>query len=409
MGRVSKRPWTYKGIKKETWVYRFMDRGRRRQKSFNRKKDADAYRIRKESEIAQGKFTTSTTKFGEAAEQFIRFQELRLRDGLIGRAHYLGLKSKVDSYIKPYFAKMQFDEIQSKHIEQWSKDIGEKGLKPATIIHIRACLRQLERYAKRRGYISTAVIADTLREHGTPRVAPIRTFAVGEVVRIFEAAAVRDSSLSPRAQSLAECFVHLAAFCGLRFGEIAALTHDHLSDLNQQLIHVRASVTQFGEFKSPKSIAGIRDVLVPMHLVEMLRSYMAAYGTPNPRGLVFLDTRDRGRVDNGTVRRSWARILYLAGIIGKEFGPASADTMSTVVRKLCMGELPHFHALRHFSASDKIARGMPLPDVASQLGHAKFDMTLQVYAHPIMLPARGLEVVEMMAAELLPGKKTQQQ
>ena len=52
----------------------------------------------------------------------------------------------------------------------------------------------------------------------------------------------------------------------------------------------------------------------------------------------------------------------------------------------------HFHALRHFCASWMIENRMPLTDVASLLGHANFDMTLHVYAHPAVggksLPGR---------------------
>ena len=49
---------------------------------------------------------------------------------------------------------------------------------------------------------------------------------------------------------------------------------------------------------------------------------------------------------------------------------------------LLHAEQLHFHALRHFAASWMIENGLPLPEVASLLGHSKFDTTLQT---PLMV------------------------
>ena len=369
----------------------------------------------------------------EVIKQFINFQDLRRGDGLIGEGRYRLLVRYMTMYIAPHFGKLRFDAIEPSDVERWLKWLAGKKLAAGTIIDIRAAARLLERYAKRRNYTRQTAIADTLQEHGTPRVEPIRTFTVEEVRRILEAAALHLHSRShwpslaervpgrSRSQAFAECFVHLATFCGLRFGEIAALCDEHLSDLDKGIIHIRASVTPFGEFKGPKSRAGVRDVMVPMHLAEMLRAYIATFVEPQrkrplsrrgaeylkerqaarPPGLVFLDLAREGPVNHETFRAHWVRILYLAGIIGQKFGSPPGRRGLWKILQQIRGPVPHFHALRHFHASHKISLGMPLPDVAAQLGHAKFDMTLQTYAHPLMLPARGRELVETMTAELL--------
>ena len=226
MGKVSKRPWTYKGIRKHAWVYRYMAQGRRRQKTFGRKKDADAFARQKEGEIARGEVARASVAIGEAAEQYLRFQELRMRDGVIGRGRYELVKRHMNLYVKPFLGKMRFDEIHPRDVERWLKIIDERHLAPGTIVDIRASMRLLERYAKRQGYVGATVIAETFAEHGTPKVLPIRTFSAAEVSKILEAAAVREPFVATRGQDWAECFVHLATFCGLRFGEISALTHD---------------------------------------------------------------------------------------------------------------------------------------------------------------------------------------
>ena len=48
-----------------------------------------------------------------------------------------------------------------------------------------------------------------------------------------------------------------------------------------------------------------------------------------------------------------------------------------------------------------IENEMRLPDVASLLGHKRFDMTLQVYAHPIVGGGRHHVGMEKMTTDLL--------
>ena len=60
----------------------------------------------------------------------------------------------------------------------------------------------------------------------------------------------------------------------------------------------------------------------------------------------------------------------------------------------------HFHALRHFAASMMVDHGLPLTEVALLLGHSTFDMTLQVYAHPIAGGNRRSEAMQKIAAAL---------
>ncbi len=48
-----------------------------------------------------------------------------------------------------------------------------------------------------------------------------------------------------------------------------------------------------------------------------------------------------------------------------------------------MAGVPHFHPhdLRHRYASVKLREGVPITDLAAQLGHAKKSMTLDTYSH----------------------------
>jgi integrase len=66
------------------------------------------------------------------------------------------------------------------------------------------------------------------------------------------------------------------------------------------------------------------------------------------------------------------------------FSSFTPDTARRVVGRACKAAgIAHFHPhdLRHRYASVKIAEGVPVTQVAAQLGHAKNSLTLDVYGH----------------------------
>jgi integrase len=63
------------------------------------------------------------------------------------------------------------------------------------------------------------------------------------------------------------------------------------------------------------------------------------------------------------------------------------DVAKNVMARACVAAgIPHFHPhdLRHRYASVKIAEGVPVTDLAAQLGHAKKSMTLDTYSHVLI-------------------------
>jgi integrase len=67
-----------------------------------------------------------------------------------------------------------------------------------------------------------------------------------------------------------------------------------------------------------------------------------------------------------------------------DFTPAAARS---AMRKACKSAgVPHFHPhdLRHRYASVKLREGVPLTDLAAQLGHARKSLTLDTYSHVLI-------------------------
>jgi integrase len=67
------------------------------------------------------------------------------------------------------------------------------------------------------------------------------------------------------------------------------------------------------------------------------------------------------------------------------------NVVRNVMRRACKAAgIPHFHPhdLRHRYASVKIAEGVPVTDLAAQLGHSKKSLTFDVYSH-VLIDERG--------------------
>ena len=65
----------------------------------------------------------------------------------------------------------------------------------------------------------------------------------------------------------------------------------------------------------------------------------------------------------------------------------SADVAKNVMARACKAAgIAHFHPhdLRHRYASVQIARGVPVTNVAAQLGHSKKSLTLDRYSHVLV-------------------------
>jgi integrase len=145
------------------------------------------------------------------------------------------------------------------------------------------------------------------------------------------------------------------AYCGLRFGEAAALRVSNVDPLRRR-IRVAHSLTEVrGQvlLGTTKTHAA-RSVSIPGFLLAVLIEHMAGKGPddllfPAPNGGPLRNTNFR--------RRTWNRAVKAAGVPG--LTP---------------------HGLRHTAASLAVDSGANVKAVQRMLGHATASMTLDVYA-----------------------------
>ncbi|MEO6411918.1 MAG: site-specific integrase [Pedococcus sp.] len=152
--------------------------------------------------------------------------------------------------------------------------------------------------------------------------------------------------------------VVLAAWCGLRRGEICALRTEDV-DLDRGLVRVRKNWVELLEEptkfeKDPKSDAGKRTVTIPPHVLPVLRQHAEQFAGDE---FFFVD-RNGTHVRSNTVYQAFVRARKKVGV-----------TIS-------------FHDLRHTGQSLAAATGASLVDLKQRLGHSS-TAAAQRYMHAV--------------------------
>lgn len=389
MASVAKRKWTHKGVAKEAWIVRYLDRGgRHRQKTFPLQREAASFRSKIEMEMRQGLLAPDADRLtiGKVAEEFLRHMDDRQRDGRIGETHRRRVERFVRGYILPHLANVKLSGATLTLLGDWNRDIqASNSLAPYTARNAAQVLKMIFDYAVRREMIARNPVQPLLSDLRGVRCGKIRTFTVDELKQLLLAAhAPMYQGRTPDANLRLQCAVHLAAFCGLRVGEIFGLKVANV-DFASGCIHVRTSLSRHDGLKAPKSSAGNRTVAMPRHIAELLAQWVERYQRPNANGLMFAYRDGRPMNADSFRQGSWGPLLVRAGL-------------ATDYRKPTF----HFHALRHFAGSWMIDSGWSLPEVARALGHSKVDMTLNVYAHALQNRAADTAQMQSLSDRLLP-------
>ena len=184
---------------------------------------------------------------------------------------------------------------------------------------------------------------------GTERLPEMRCATVEEVAALAQA-------VEPRWQAL----ILLAAYSGLRWGELAGLRRRHLDPLHKTVRVVEQCTEVNGRFVwgPPKTTAGMRTVVLPSFICAVMVEHLARWSQPGVDGLVFVMPEGTPLRRENFRKRVWFPALRDAGIEGRL----------------------RFHDLRHTNATLAAASGAPLRAVMHRLGHASAAAALR-YQH----------------------------
>jgi integrase len=358
---VRRRVWTNaSGEQCSTWVANYTDTGgRRRLKTFTKKKAADDFAATASVEARAGIHTPDSASItvSEAAQDWLTFVELEGRE----RSTLAQYRQHADLHIVPRLGRERLAALTTPRINAFRDDL-LAGLSRALARKVLTSTKSLLKDAMRRGNITHNVARDVRigvdkRRRGKLKVGTdIPT--PQEIGRILHATTGRWRPI-----------LVTAIFTGLRSSELRGLRWEDV-DLKRGLVHVRQRADRYNAIGSPKSEAGERKVPLGPFVLNVLREWKLAC-PPSTLGLVFPTNRGRIIRHENIVRYAWGPGQVAAGVVSTIGG--------------C--KYPGLHATRHFFASWCVNRQvdggleLPIKVVQERLGHASIVITMDTYGH----------------------------
>ena len=323
--------------------YRGPDR-RQRTRSFRREVEAKAFAAAVETDKARGQWTDprgGRVTVAEWAETWLA-SKVDLRPS--SRARLEGI---VTTHILPAFGRRRLDQVSNADVRAFVAELSTRR-SAATTRKAHNALGQMFRaaVADRRVAFDPTADVPLPAEHADEQ----RFLSAPEVETLAEA-------IEPRFRAL----VLLAAYGGLRFGELAALRRKRVDLLRGRVKVAEATSDVHGHplaFGPPKTKRSRRAVPLPRRVVAELEHHLATYTEADPEALVFTGPKGAPLRRAGFARLWWRPATMKADLEGLKV-----------------------HELRHTFVALSIASGGDARKASIRAGHSSVAFTLDRYGH----------------------------
>jgi integrase len=330
------------------WLARYVDdRGREHTKAFGRKSDAQQWLDKETADHVVGTWTDpklSGQTFGALAERWIQTKATRAPKTVAG------YRSLLDTLVLPRWADVALRDMSFDDIQEWVSGLSVSGsvrfrgtgLGAGRVIQAYQVIKQVLQFAVRAKHLP-ANPADGVELPRKPEAA--QRYLTHEQLHRLAVASGRFRSL-----------VLVLGYCGLRFGEAAAL---RVADVNCETRRIQVSrsvtyVTYTGLVEGSTKNHSARSVPVAKFLAPLLATELAG----KDRDTLVFPSRHGGYLSESELR--WV------------FDPA-ANAVGVE------GLTPH--QLRHTCASLAISAGANVKVLQTLLGHKTATLTLDRYGH----------------------------
>ena len=317
--------------------------------TFDTKGDAEAWLALRQSEILRGAWLPPAEPKPEPKQEktFRGYAEPWLASRDLSPATVNLYKITLAKQLYPAFADWPLKAITPAAVREWFGGTLKSSTGPTQRAHAYALLRTI---------LGTAVEDDLIPAN------PCRIRGAGQAKRarkIIPASLAELEALTLAMPARYRLMVLLAAWCALRFGELAELRRSDI-DVRNKVVRIRRGVirAEGGEriVKGPKSDAGKRDVAIPPHLMPMVHEHM-------------INHVDRGR-----------DALVFPAASGGHMAPSSLYAVFHPAREKAGREDLRFHDLRHTGAVLAAATGATLAELMARLGHSTVSAAMR-YQH----------------------------
>jgi integrase len=244
----------------------------------------------------------------------------------------------LDKFIYPTFGDKRIDKISNEDVNDWYD-----ALAPG-----RETIRA-QYYSLLRTIFASAA---SERPHPLIPYNPAHIRGAGNTTRAHHVEPATREELRVIVEALPDRYkvmALLAAWCAMRFGELAELRRGDI-DLRTNRVKIRRGVVRVGgEFiiGQPKSDAGVRDVAIPPHLMPLVKDHLSNHTAPGRGALLFPASADEN----------------------SHMAPSTLYRVYYPAREAAGRKDLRWHDLRHTGAVLAAQTGATLAELMGRLGH----------------------------------------
>lgn len=325
-------------------------------KTFYKVREAEAFRDSIKTDIRSGVYVPpKNITIQEAAEKWLKLREDSIRGTTLG-TYRAAIKWIIEYFHQPVGEKeiekkmapksLLLRNISLENCKEFVSYLQRKKLAPATISKIVTVLKSIFQEAADNDNIAK----NPTRLLKKPKIPKAKRYipTAKEIDQFIENI---DEFYRPLTETL--------AYTGLRISEALALRWENI-DLKGGWLSVEQTI-QSGQFFPTKTDESMGRVAIPDWLVDKLRLHKARQSVEldkNKFNLVFTNKSGAPINRHNFYHREWKEALQKTGL--PLFG---------------------FHTLRHFYASELVARGIDIKTVQEQVRHSSIEMTGNIYTH----------------------------
>lgn len=307
--------------------------------TFDTKLDADTWLTLRRSELIKDEWqppTRTRETFGPYAARWLADRKLKPRT----REHYAAILAR-------HLAA--FDDMPLRHITPDVVNRWHAGLQTGPTMKAHA-------YSLLRTILNTAVAYDLINAN------PCRVRGAGNAKRVHKVKPATLPELEEIVAAMPEQYrvmTLLAAWCGLRYGELVALRRRDVDPIGPTIRIRRGLVRIRGQMieGTPKSDAGVRDVTVPPHLAIALGEHLDQHAAPGRDGLLFPSATGaflptvtlykyfyRAREAAGRPDLRWHDLRHTGAVLAASTGATLAELMARLGHSTPAAALRYQHA-----------------------------------------------------------------
>ena len=401
---VRKRKWkTSAGFEREAWVVDYTDQqGKRILKTFDKKKDADAFAASSRIEVIEGTHVADSSSITVEDAGKLWMTSLEASDPPLEITTVEQYEQHLRLHINPFLGRTKLSKLNVPTVRSFADRLRDEGRSGTMVRYILRTLGGLLSDSQERGLLVRNPVREMRdRRKGRKRKADGqdrrgRKLQLGvdiptpEEIKLIIGAAPTNK----RPLLLTEIFT------GLRSSELRGLRWKDI-DLKRAELHVRQRADRYREIGPPKTEAGERTIPLPPMVVAALREWKLAC-PKGPLDLAFPNGKGNVEFHVNLIQRGLWPVQLAAGVTKAVLDDQGAPQCDADGRPVVEPKYPGLHALRHFYASWCINRkrdgGLELPpkSVQQRMGHSSIVVTMDTYGH---LFPRSDDTAELAAAE----------